>query len=277
MIQKLEKVTSVVSLPKLIENFGALILFAFNETGRVAMFFTSTMRWVVQRPFRFKEIIIQIEFIGNQSLFIILLSSLFTGMVFALQTYSGFKMVNAQVLIGPSVALALMRELSPVLSALIVTGRAGAAMTAQLGTMRVTEQIDALDVMGVNPKQYLVMPRIIASVIVMPLLASVSAFIGNVGAYFLATRLLLIDGAVYMAKVNMFARPRDVAQCIIKAAFFGLIFSVIGTYKGFNCENGARGVGKATNETVVVSSILILVSDYFLSAIIRMFLYEGFR
>lgn len=277
MIEKLEKQPVGMTIPKIIENLGGIVLHAFNESGRVALFFTSSMRWLVQKPFRFKEIVNQIEFIGNQSLFIILLSSLFTGMVFALQTYSGFKMVNAEVLIGPSVALALMRELSPVLSALIVTGRAGAAMTAQLGSMRVTEQIDALDVMGVNPKQYLVMPRIVAGVVAMPLLACVSAFIGNVGAYFLATRILLIDGAVYMAKVGVFARPRDVVQCIIKAAFFGLIFSVIGTYKGFNCENGARGVGKATNETVVVSSILILVSDYFLSAIIRMFLYGGFR
>jgi phospholipid/cholesterol/gamma-HCH transport system permease protein len=275
-MDKLEKVHHGPSIPKLIENLGAVVFHALSEMGRMTTFFTTSIAWLFRKPFRFKEIIHQIEFIGNQSLFIILLSSVFTGMVFALQTYSGFKMVNAQVLIGPSVALALMRELSPVLSALIVTGRAGAAMTAQLGTMRVTEQIDALDVIGVSPKQYLVMPRIIASLIAMPLLAAVSAFVGNIGSYFLCTKLLLIDGAVYMSKVDMFARPRDVAQCLIKAVFFGFIFSMIGTYKGFNCDNGARGVGQATNETVVLSSILILVSDYFLSAIIRMFLYGGF-
>jgi phospholipid/cholesterol/gamma-HCH transport system permease protein len=272
---KLEKVSQKVTVPRLIENLGRVTFVCVNEVGRLSSFFSSSIQWLFRKPYRTKEIFIQLEFIGNQSLFIIILSSLFTGMVFALQIYSGFHMVNADALIGPSVALALTRELGPVLTGLIVTGRAGAAISAQLGTMRVTEQIDALEVMGVNPKQFLVMPRIVAAVIAMPLLTAVFDFVGNVGSYLLSTRLLHIDAALYLAKINTFTRPRDIAQSLIKGACFGLIFSLIGTYRGFNTENGARGVGKATNETVVLSSILILVSDYFLSAIIRMLFCDG--
>jgi phospholipid/cholesterol/gamma-HCH transport system permease protein len=137
----------------------------------------------------------------------------------------------------------------------------------------VTEQIDALEVMGINPKQYLVGPRIVACVLAMPLLTAVFVFIGNLGSYYLSTHMLNIDSATYLAKINAFAEPVDIVQGLIKASFFGLIFSLIGTYKGYNTTNGARGVGIATNETVVLSSILILVSDYFLSAILKKVLY----
>lgn len=274
-MERLEKIITKFTLPRLIEGLGAWTFDVVRELGNVATFFGTSVQWAIRKPYRISEIITQIEFIGNQSLFIIILSSLFTGMVFALQTYSGFHMLHAEYLIGPSVALSLARELAPVLTGLIVTGRAGAAISAQIGTMRVTEQIDALEVMGINPKQYLVMPRIIAAIIAMPLLTEVFTFVGNVGGYLISTKFLHIDGALYLAKMNVFARPRDVAQGMIKAAFFGLIFSLIGTYKGYTTENGARGVGKSTNETVVVSSILILVSDYFLSAFIRMALYGG--
>jgi len=243
------------------------------DLGEMSTFFTSSMGWLVRPPFRLYEIFEQIEFVGNKSVFIIMLSGLFTGMVFALQTYSAFHVVSSETLIGPTVALALTRELGPVMTGLIVAGRAGAAMSAQIGTMRVTEQIDALEVMGVNPKQYLVTPRIVACVIAMPLLAAVFDFIGNLGSYYLSTHLLNIDAATYLDKINLFTRPKDIAQGLIKAAFFGLIFSLIGTFKGFHTKNGARGVGMATNETVVLSSILILVSDYFLSALIKMIMY----
>ncbi len=274
---KLEKIPQKLTLPKLIERFGSVMFRGVRELGHVSSFAISALRSIGRTPSRYAEIIFQIEFIGNQSIFIILLASLFTGMVFALQIYTAFHLLNADVLIGPSVALALTRELGPVLTGLLVTGRAGAAISAQLGTMRVTEQIDALEVMGVDPKQYLVMPRIVGAVIAMPLLTGVFDFFGNVGAYLVSIKLLHIDSALYLAKINVFTRPRDILQSCIKAAFFGLIFSVIGTYKGFNTENGARGVGMSTNETVVVSSILILVSDYFLSAIIKIIFYGGSR
>jgi phospholipid/cholesterol/gamma-HCH transport system permease protein len=258
---------------QVVSNLGEKILSGIRGLGELSSFVWTSLMWITRPPFRFKEILDQVEFVGNQSVFIIGLSSLFTGMVFALQTYSAFHMVNSDTLIGPTVALALTRELGPVLTGMIVAGRAGAAMSAQLGTMRVTEQIDALEVMGVNPKQYLVMPRIIACVIAMPLLAAIFDFVGNLGSYMLSVHLLNIDAATYLAKIDVFTRPKDIAQGLIKAAVFGFIFSSIGTHKGFNTTNGARGVGIATNETVVLSSILILVSDYFLSAVIKILLY----
>ncbi|MCC6278036.1 MAG: ABC transporter permease [Oligoflexia bacterium] len=256
-----------------IEGVGSWWLEMILALGRVTNFLVTSIFWLFQPPYRFMEILKQIEFVGNKSVFIICLCSLFTGLVFALQTYSAFSFVNAETMIGPTVALTLSRELGPVLTGLIVTGRAGAAMAAQLGSMRVTEQIDALEVMGVNPKQFLVMPRIMAGVISMPLLSAIFIFIGNLGAYFLSTKGFNIDSATYLNKINDFTNPRDIAQGMIKAGFFGLIFSLIGTYKGYHTTNGARGVGSATNETVVMSSILILVSDYFLSTILKRLLY----
>jgi phospholipid/cholesterol/gamma-HCH transport system permease protein len=178
-------------------------------------------------------------------------------------------------MVGASVALAVTRELAPVLTGLIVTGRAGAAMAAQLGTMRMTEQIDALEVMGVDPKQYLVMPRLVAATIAMPLLCGVFDLVSNVGAYMLSSHVLGVDGAIYLDKVDLFIKPKDIYQGMVKSAFFGMLFSLIGTYKGFNAANGARGVGQATNESVVQASILILVSDYFLSALIRWAFYQN--
>jgi phospholipid/cholesterol/gamma-HCH transport system permease protein len=258
-----------------VSNFGHTLIGGVADLGDMSKFVAATAGWLTKPPFRFHEIMAQVEFVGNKSVFIIFLSSLFTGMVFALQTFSAFHLVNADTMIGPTVALALTRELGPVLTGLLVAGRAGAAMSAQIGTMRVTEQIDALEVMGVNPKQYLVMPRIVACVISLPLLAAVFVFVGNVGSYFLSTHLLNVDPATYLDKINLFTRPRDIMQCLIKASVFGFILSVIGTFKGFSTSNGARGVGIATNETVVLSSILILVSDYFLSALIKMLLYAG--
>ena len=264
---------TLLSPKAFVEKIGRNVNAGIQNLGELANFFWLSLQWLWRPPFRFHEIIKQIEFVGNKSIPIIFLSSLFTGMVFALQTYQAFHMISAETMIGPTVALALTRELAPVMTGLIVTGRAGAAMSAQLGTMRVTEQIDALEVMGINPKQYLVLPRILAGMIAMPLLTAVFDFVGNAGAYLLSTHLLNIDSAVYLEKINVFARPKDIAQGMIKAMFFGGLFSLIGTYKGFNCSNGARGVGMATNETVVQSSILILVSDYFLSALINRFFY----
>jgi phospholipid/cholesterol/gamma-HCH transport system permease protein len=261
------------SVNRLISFLGENVIGGVIEVGDLFVFFFSSVAWLFRTPFRIGEIFDQVEFIGNKSVFIILLSGLFTGMVFALQTYSAFHMLSSETLIGPTVALALTRELGPVLTGIIVAGRAGAAMSAQLGTMRVTEQIDALEVMGINPKQYLVAPRIVACIIAMPLLTAAFDFIGNIGSYYLSVHMLSIDSATYLAKINTFARPVDIAQGLIKSAFFGAIFSVIGTYKGFTTSNGARGVGVATNETVVLSSILILVSDYFLSAILKKLLY----
>ncbi|HRO66665.1 MAG TPA: ABC transporter permease [Pseudobdellovibrionaceae bacterium] len=167
--------------------------------------------------------------------------------------------------------MGISRELGPVLTGLIVAARAGGAMAARLGTMRVNEQIDALDVMGVNTKQYLITPRIIAAVLCMPLLTAVFDFVAMVGSWFLCVYLVDLDEAVFFSRINDLLEFRHIMEGLFKSAIFGLVFAVVCTYRGFNTTGGARGVGEATNRGVVISMVLIIVLDYFLSSLIRIF------
>ncbi len=258
---------------KWIESLGKFILNFIEETGRMSSFLVDAVSWGFRSPFRVKVFLEQFIFVANKSFFIVALTSVFTGMVFAVQTYFGFKIIKADGLVGPTTAVAYVRELGPVFTAIVVTGRCGAAMAAQLGTMRVTEQIDALDVMAVSSMQYLVAPRILASFIAMPLLCCLFIFIGNIGSFFTGTVLLGIDPVIYFAHLQDFVAVKDIWQGLIKAAFFGIIFSTVGTYKGYNTHGGAEAVGKSTNEAVVATLVLILVSDYFLTIMIRALLY----
>ncbi len=187
-------------------------------------------------------------------------------MVFALQSYYGFKMFGGESLVGATVALGVTRELGPVFTALMVTGRVGSAMTAELGTMKVTEQIDALHTMSVNPIHYLVMPRIVAAILMLPVLTIVSDFVGILGGYFVGVELLKINSGIFIAKIVEYVDFEDIYNGLIKAACFGLILSLIGCYKGINTTGGAEGVGKATTQSVVLSSITIFISDYFLTS-----------
>ena len=226
----------------------------------------SAIAWMFRPPFRLRVIFKQMEFVGVNSIFVVLITGAFTGMVFALQSYYGFRMFRGESLVGATVALAVTRELGPVFTALMVTGRVGSAMTAEIGTMRVTEQIDALHTMSVNPIHYLVMPRIIAAVLMLPVLTIVSDFIGIVGGYFVGVNLLKINSGIFMAKIIELVELDDILNGLIKAAFFGLILSLIGCYKGMNTTGGAEGVGKATTQSVVLSSVTIFISDYFLTS-----------
>ena len=176
-------------------------------------------------------------------------------------------MFGAETLVGSTVALALTRELGPVLTSLMVTGRAGSAMAAELGTMRVTEQIDALYVMAVNPIQYLVLPRLIAAVFMLPVLTVVGDFVGIVGGYVVGVRILDINEGIFIAKILEYMEFSDISMGLIKSSVFGLILSLIGCYKGFYTSGGAEGVGRATTEAVVTASVLILAADYILTAI----------
>lgn len=240
-----------------------------SEVGSIILFTTSTIRLLPAKPFRYLEIIRHMEFVGNKSLIIIALTALFTGLALSFQIYLGFKLVNAVNLVGPTVALGISRELGPVLTGLIVAARAGGAMAARLGTMRVNEQIDALDVMGINTRQYLVLPRIIASVICMPLLTAVFDFIAMIGAWFLVVFLVDLDEAIFWDKIRATIETYHIAEGLIKSLIFGFIFSVICTYRGFNTTGGAKGVGEATNQGVVTSMVLIIISDYFITNLIR--------
>ena len=216
---------------------------------------------------RIDAIFKQMEFIGVKSLWVVIVTGGFTGMVLALQTYYGFRRFSSEGLVGATVALSMTRELGPVLTGLMVTGRAGSAIAAELGTMRVTEQIDALTVMALNPVKYLVVPRVIASLLMLPILTVIADFMGIVGGYFVGVKLLGINEGIFIGRMVKYVDLEDIYNGLAKAACFGVILSVISCYKGFSTKGGAEGVGRATTEAVVMSSITILVADYVLTSL----------
>jgi len=236
--------------------------------GNALILLGEAFLWLFRPPFRMRVFIQQMEFIGAGSLFIVFLTALFTGMVFAVQTVHTFRLFSAESLVGSTVALSLMRELSPVLTSLIVTARVGSAITTEIGSMKVTEQIDALVTLAVNPVQYLVTPRIIAAIVMLPVLTATADFVGIAGAYYVAVILMQVDGGVFMDKISEYAREWDLISGLIKSSVFGLILSLIACHKGLGASGGARGVGRATTQSVVLSSILIFVADYFLTLVL---------
>lgn len=243
-----------------------------KEIGDITIFAISSIRLGFTKPNRYLEIIRHLEFVGNQSVFIVALTGLFTGLAISFQLYLGFKMFNAVNMVGPTVALGISRELGPVLTGLIVAARAGGAMAARLGTMRVNEQIDALEVMGVNTRQYLIAPRIFAAVICMPLLTAIFDFVAMIGSYLLCVKLVELDEAVFWDKIQQIIDVRHINEGLFKSAVFGLFFASICTYRGYNTSGGAKGVGDATNRGVVASMVTIIILDYFLTNVfIRMF------
>lgn len=265
----------IAQLAKRLDRMGLMVLESIRafitEIGLITLFATQSVRLLFTKPYRYGEVIKHMEFVGNQSVGIITLTSIFTGLAVSFQIYLGFKLVNAVDLVGPTVALGISRELGPVLTGLIVAARAGGAMAARLGTMRVNEQMDALDVMGVNTKQYLIAPRLVAAVICMPLLTALFDFMAMFGSWLLCTQIVGLDHAVFMSKIRDTVEIRHINEGLIKAAIFGFIFAVICTYKGFNTTGGAKGVGEATNRGVVVSMVCIIIVDYFLMNLIRLF------
>jgi phospholipid/cholesterol/gamma-HCH transport system permease protein len=217
-------------------------------------------------PFKFKNIFKQMEFVGVQSLFVVILTGSFTGMVLALQSFNALKRFGAESLVGPTVALSMARELGPVLTGLMVTGRAGSAMATELGTMRVTEQIDAMVTMAVNPVRYLVVPRVIAGILMFPLLAIITDFVGVLGGYFVGVKLLGINPGVYIGRTIDFMQVSDIFAGLYKATVFGLIMALVASFNGYYAYGGAEGVGRAATRSVVMASVMILVSDYLMSS-----------
>lgn len=250
-----------------LDNFGKAVMENIEEMGKILLLFISIVGWMVRPPLKLRLIFKQMEFVGVKSIYVVVLTGTFTGMVLALQSYYGFRMFSAESLVGSTVALSMTRELGPVLTALMVTARAGSAMAAELGTMRVTEQIDALSVMATNPVKHLIVPRVVASVIMLPILTIVSDFMGIIGGYFVGVMVLHINKGIFIKNITKYLDLGDLYNGLTKAAVFGLILSLVGCYKGFNTTGGAEGVGRATTEAVVLASITILISDYFLTAI----------
>ena len=249
------------------DNFGKAVMENIEEMGKILLLFISIVGWMVRPPLKLRLIFKQMEFVGVKSIYVVVLTGTFTGMVLALQSYYGFRMFSAESLVGSTVALSMTRELGPVLTALMVTARAGSAMAAELGTMRVTEQIDALSVMATNPVKHLIVPRVVAGVIMLPILTIVSDFMGIIGGYFVGVMVLHINKGIFIKNITKYLDLGDLYNGLTKAAVFGLILSLVGCYKGFNTTGGAEGVGRATTEAVVLASITILISDYFLTAI----------
>jgi len=256
------------NMMKWLEHIGEQIFSLITEMGRVITFLIQTLRWSVSRPFYVKNLLKQMEVIGVDSIPVVLTTALSTGMVLALQSYTGFKRFGAESLIGTVVSLSMTRELGPVLTGLMVAGRAGAAMAAELGTMKVTEQIDALETLATNPMKYLVVPRFLASTVMMFFLTILGMVIGISGGYFVGVKVLGTNPVTYINQSINNTEVKDIWFGLIKALVFGAVVGLIGSYKGFNTEGGAEGVGKATTGAVVVSCMLILILDYFLSALL---------
>lgn len=241
------------------------------DTGELVSFGWTALKLLFTRPFRTEEIVAHMEFVGNKSIIIICLSGLFTGLALAYQIFLGFKLVNATSLVGPTVGLGITRELGPVLTGLIVSARAGGAMAARLGSMRVTEQIDALEVMGVDPIQYLVSPRIFAATFVMPLLTGVFDFVAMFGCWLISIHLLGLDEAAFWDRTLLWIEPYHIYEGLFKSAVFGLFFAIICTHRGFTTTGGAAGVGTSTNRGVVLSMVMIIVLDFFVTNMINAF------
>lgn len=249
-----------------LERLGRSAEEVISTAGRMAIMLFQAVMYTFVPPVKFKNIFKQMEFVGVQSLFVVVLTGSFTGMVLALQSYNALKRFGAESLVGPTVALSMARELGPVLTGLMVTGRAGSAMATELGTMRVTEQIDALFTMAVNPIKYLVVPRVLAGVLMFPILAIITNFVGVVGGYMVGVKLLGINPGVYIGRTVDFVQVDDIMTGLTKSVVFGLITTLVACYHGFYASGGAEGVGKAATSSVVLASVMILVSDYLMSS-----------
>lgn len=254
-------------MSRLVSFVGKLATSVFTEFGGFMVTFFQGLRALTQRPFRLNLIFKEMEFIGVNSTIIIILTGIFTGAVLALQSGKAFRLFNAEGVTGAVVALSLLRELGPVMTALMVAARCGSAIAAEIGTMRVTQQIDALEVMAVDPISYLVAPRIVASLGMVPLLSIVFNFLGILGSYAVGVMLLEINEATFFDRIYAYVKSEDLWNGLVKAAVFGIIIAVVGCRKGFLTEGGAEGVGRSTTQAVVVSSVTILIADYFLTAL----------
>jgi len=250
------------------EAVGARTISVVDSLGRFGTFFVDALVAIVTPPFKLRAFIDRINYIGFRSLLIILLTGAFTGMVLGLQVYLTLVRFGSEAFLGPAVALSLIRELGPVLAALMVTGRAGSALTAEIGIMRITEQIDALTVMALNPMRYLVAPSILAGLVTFPLMTALFDVVGIFGGYLVGVELLGLSPGTYFGEMQTFVDMKDIMTGFWKSVSFGVVVTWVCTYKGFNVGHGAEGVARATTQAVVLSSVLILVWDYFMGSIL---------
>lgn len=251
----------------ILQHIGHYVLKFFRTVGRLVLFTLTAVSHCVRPPFYPRAILRQMLEIGYFSLPVVGLTTIFAGMVLALQSYTGFSRFSAEGAIANVVIISITRELGPVLAGLMVTGRIGASMAAELGTMRVTEQVDALTTLSTNPFKYLVAPRLIAGVLMLPLLVFVGDIIGVLGGYLVAVYQLNFNPSNYIQSSWEAMETMDVLSGLVKATVFGFIISLMGCYHGYSSKGGAQGVGKATTDSVVSASILILCFNFILTVL----------
>ena len=248
----------------LINKIGKVVILFLNNTGNFFIFTLQIIKSFFSRWY-IKNVINQMIFIGFYSLPVVSLTAFFTGGALALQIYYGGNQFNSEIIVSSIVALGITRELGPVLGGIVVAGRVSSAIAAELGTMRVTEQIDALKTLSADPISYLVVPRIIAGIIMLPILIIFADIIGIMGGWFIGIQSLDFNGSVYIKNTIDFLDASDIYSGLIKASVFGFIISVMGSYQGFHSRGGAQGVGRATTNAVVSASVLILASNYIMT------------
>lgn len=247
---------------------GKITISLCNTIGAPVLFLLNTIKTTARTRLNVKELFTQMHRIGIHSLAITIITGTFAGAVLAYQSFEGFRKFGGENLLGALVAISMTRELGPVLTGLMVAGRAGSSIAAEIGTMCITEQIDALRTLCVNPYQYLIVPRILGAILVMPFLVLFTMVVGIMGGYVVSTTFLGLTPDTYFSHIKEAVGMTDVLGGLVKAAVFGLIFSWVGCYKGYNATDGARGVGIATTHSVVASSIAIIIVNYFLAMIL---------
>ena len=249
-----------------VRQLGKLILGIIRGLGRSVIFLFTTIVLIFIPPFKLYRVVKQIRFMGVNSTFIVLLTGIFTGMVLGIQGYYSLAKFAAESLLGPVVALSLIRELGPVLSAIMITARAGSALAAEIGIMRITEQIDALEMMALNPIRYLVVPNILAGIVAFPILSAFFDLVGIFGGYLVGVEMLGLSEGAYYGEIKNVVTMQDITVGFYKSISFGIIVNWVCCYKGYFAGYGAEGVSKATTEAVVICSVLILVWDYFMAS-----------
>ena len=247
---------------------GGKALRAIRVLGRTGTFFGAAVGMALIPPYRLRNVVKQVYFIGVRSLTVIVLTAGFTGMVLALQGYHALSKIGSEGMLGPAVALPLIRELGPVLTALMVTGRAGSALTAEIGIMRIGDQINSLETMGIDPIQYLVSPRLVGALVSMPLLTAIFDVVGIGGGYLVGVKILGVNSGDYFGHMRESVELADVVNGVWKSLAFALVIAWVCSFKGFFTARGAEGVSQATTSAVVLSSVLVLMGDYILTSVL---------
>jgi phospholipid/cholesterol/gamma-HCH transport system permease protein len=245
---------------------GRSLLSLIQEAGAMLLFLLEGLAMAFLPPFRWRRFLEEIRLIGVKSTLIIILTAAFAGMVLALQGYYTLEKYGSESALGSAVALSLIREMGPVLTGIMVSARAGSAVTAEIGIMRITEQLDAMDTMAVNPMQYVVMPKLIAGLVAVPLLTSIFDVVGILGGYLVGVVMLGVSSGAYFSGMRESVVMLDVNGGVVKSLVFGLTVLLVACYKGYFTEHGAEGVSRATNQTVVLSAVLVLAWDYILTS-----------